>query len=232
MRIDVTDLFDDLFAIATIAYSRFRFIPTKDEWAKLDEWDAFCASLSDSFFVSLVANRANELTGQKLEAAEVKRRIITRHEMGVDGKSGFNLPYEYPLFFHSFKRPCAFAGKLTTEGSSRIYPSLFRPKHSLTLFLGKLPEYEFFIDRVPHNPKSDSPKLYCCTHGYETMFSGTVTKFYEVQDNWILREITLGDRLSRHTLVTPWWQPTEHLVKIDRELFQNMWDLAQTDNAK
>lgn len=232
MRIDVTDLFDDLFAVATIAYSRFRIAPTKDESSKLDEWDALCARLSNSFFLRLVANRANELTGQKIGVAEVKRRIIIQLEMGVDGKRGFNLPYEYPLFLHSPDRPCAFAGTLNTEGRSRIYPYLFRPKHTLTFFWGKLPESEYYIDRIPHDPQSDSPKLHYCAHGYETMFSGTVTKIYEVQDSWLLREITLGDRLSRRTLATPWWQPTDYLVQIDDELFQKMWELAETENTK
>ncbi|MCA9178812.1 MAG: hypothetical protein KDB14_30325 [Planctomycetales bacterium] len=232
MRIDVTDLFDDLFAVATIAYTRFRFVPADGNGAKLDEWDAFCAHLSDAYFLNLVANRAHELIRQDIPILDIKRRIIVRHEMGVDGQRGFNLPYEFPVFHHSSNRPCAFAGTLTVDGHSQIYPFLFRPKHSLTLHLGKIPASEFQIDRPPYDPSSDSQKLYYCEHGYETMFSGTVSKFYELHDGWILREITLGDRLSRHAMETPWWKPVDNLVSVNAGLFENLWRVAEDGDAK
>ena len=232
MRIDVTDLFDDLFAVATIAYPRFRFVPTEDDWSKLDEWDAFCLSLSDSYFLHLVANRAHEITRQKIPISDLKKRIIIRHELGSDGQRGFNLPYEFPLFHHSTKRPCAFAGTLTIDGRSHISTSLYRPKHTLNLHLGKIPDSEFKIGRKPYDPTSGS-KLSCyCEHGFETMFSGTVTKFYEIHDGWVLREITLGDRLLRHEKTKPWWKPIEELVTINRDLFENVWRLAESDDAR
>jgi len=232
MRIDVTDLFDDLFAIATIAFTRFGFVSTGKDWEKFVEWDAFCANLSDSFFLALVSNRAYEVTQQKISIEDLKCRIIIRHELGVDGQRGFNLRYEYPVFHHSSKQPCAFAGTLTRNGKSQLYTSLSRPKHSLSLHLGRIPEPEFQTNRTRYDPESRSSKLYYCEHGYETMFSGTVTMFYELQDGWVLREITLGDRLSRHECSSPWFKASECLLMIDVNLFENLWRLSEDENAK
>ena len=226
MKIDVSDLFDDLFTVAAVAHPRFRVHHEELNDCPENDWDSFCRQISNSLFLPACASRAYDYIAQRIPLSDIKRRIITPRLFGLDHDRGFNMWYSHPKFFWMTEHPCGFASTFLQNGVTQTFESLRRPEFSLTLHLGRLPEPEFTVLREPYDPNDDAPFSYYCRHGCQTM-SGPMMVAYEVHGNWALRKICFSNALYRTTLSTPRWKPIENLVQIDKLTFEDMWTNAR-----
>ncbi len=222
MRINVTDLFDSLFAIAALAHRDF-FDGAEGTDSDREQWASFCRNLSDTHFVPLCARRAFVLTHVAMPLADVKRRIITQVPFGPQGVL-LNMWYEGPRFFCAVDQPSGFAANFHHDGDESIREFLPRPQHGLTLHFGPVPEAESVGDRPAYD--ENLPHSYYCKHGVETMFAGRVTKLLETRGEWLVREVTLADTVHGHEWEQPRWIERKGLQEISRDLFQQMWTLA------
>ena len=222
MKIDVTDLFDGLFAVANLAYRDFfdSAIPTDDH---KEPWSRFCCELSDSYFVALAARRAYLATHEAISLTGIKRRIITQVPFGPRGTL-LNMWYESPRFFHSVERPSGFAANFHHDGVDSIREFLPRPEYSLTLHLGRIPATKSPVRRPEYDPRLTL--TYFCQHGVPTMFSGQATRLFETRGEWLIREVTISNTLTSHEWQPPRWIETTALQEIPSELFHQMWELA------
>ena len=225
MRIDVTDLFDSLFATVTLAHRAF-FDGAEETDSDREQWDRFCHNLSDTHFVALCARRAFVLTHVTMALADVKRRIITQVPFGPQGVL-LNMWYEGPRFFYADAQPSGFAANFRYDGLESIREFLPRPQHRLTLHFGRVPEAESVGNRPDYDAKL--PNSYYSKHGVETMFSGRVTQLLETRGEWLVREVTVADTVHGHEWEQPRWIETKGLQEISRDLFQQMWTLAVTN---
>lgn len=223
MRIDVSDLFDEMFAMATIAYRSFRLdAQVAEDW---DWWRKYCCDLSNSFFVPLVARRAFQLTHERHLAFEsLKRQIIVQTRFGGHG-IGFNMWYERPRFYESASHPSAFDVRFSHNNLESTREFLTRPRHSLFLHVGPIPPTEYDVENGSYDP--GKPLSYYRIPVYETMFSGRQTVLYETRGDWIVRSVTMAEALGRHLWKRPCWTDLEKCEPISAELFLNMWNLAE-----
>lgn len=222
MKIDVSDLFDELFAIAAIARRSFE----RDCAGDLDQdaWRVFCDQLSDAFFLPLVARRVVCLThDESISPASLKRHIITPYRFGPDG-TGFNMWYDRPRFFDDPAQPCAFEACFEYEGRVTPGHKLNRPQHSLRVHIGPTPATEYPTGAAPYDPAL--PCSYYRRTNIQAMFSGRQAKLYETRGEWIVREVTLGDSLTRSARPRPYWLDVSSCEPISVELFAEMWNMA------
>ncbi len=218
MKIDVTDLFDSLFTVATLAYRGF-FGDGGVSQADRDRWDdEFCGDLSDSYFVARAAHRAYQITHWEIPLAEVKRRIITPVSFGPLVK---NMWYRCPRFYSFYdENPSAFSASFKHNGCEMLRDFLPRPAHSLTLHIGRVPKPELTVDRPDFD--GNLACSYFRRHGVLTMFSGRVTELLETRGNWLTRKITIADEMSGFECANPAWIETKGLQQISTSLFQKL----------
>ena len=90
MKIDVSDLFDDLYDVAALARAKFELSQTIEPDRYCSEWQRFCDILSDTLFLPACASRVFGLTHNKISNEQVKSRIITE-KLSTNGKCKFLL---------------------------------------------------------------------------------------------------------------------------------------------
>lgn len=144
MFLNVSDLYDDLFSIATVAQSKFpesefsesKTRGTEDPSCWDDSvWQDFCQTISDSFFLPMCSKRFYEVTGQLCPAEQLQRRIIVQN---MTGKTGLDMWYCRPSFFYSLERPNSYVVNYCVAGHTSQFHAFAGEDYQLMLYVGRL----------------------------------------------------------------------------------------------
>jgi hypothetical protein len=223
MRIDVSDLFDDLYEVATFARIRFGWKADDDSDDRATAWRELCAALSDTLFLPACAKRAADLIGQQLSAAEIKQRIILERRPQTGNKVLY-LRYLGPEF--SFG-PGILANHLGDGSSASAYSSRYsRPQQKVTLWLGKLPPAEETLEPPPYPNGLDAPLRWYARQYFGFCSRAPVTEYYEFHGDWCLRRVHETEGQSQRSQPSGQWLATDDLTEISQDAFEAVWESA------
>lgn len=219
MKLDVSDLFDNLYDVASFARVRFDLSQTTEPDDESDEWHAFCESLSDSLFLPACANRAFSITHIRMNAADIKPRIISERSP----ETGTEVRYCRYLCPYFVGQPCFFA---SADSESQSASTFRRPKHKLTMWLGKLPPTAEEVTPPEYPTNLDEPVRHFVRQYIGFISRSPQTDYYEFHGDWCLRHVHHSDAsFSRFTL-NGQWRKIDELVEIPKDVFDTIWQAA------
>lgn len=213
MKLDVSDLFDHLYEVASFARVRFNLCQADEAGADDMEWDQFCSALSDQLFLPACASRVFSLLHIQIPPAEIKSRIITERSPS-DGTKIHYVRYQRPDFCRG---PC-FNATLICR----------RPRHALTLWLGTLPPHERDVVPPAYPKELDCPRRYYAHQSFGFLSRAPHTFYYEFHGDWLLRQVDQYDASFSKESLGGKWMRIDDLTEIPQEVFENVWDAART----
>jgi hypothetical protein len=222
MKLDVTDLFDHLYDVASFARARFNLSQSRNPDLPSDEWQDFCNTLSERLFLPACAARVFDLTHTRMEPSDLAGRIITE----MMPPSGVQIDYS------RYTRPYF-------DGSSRFIATpidesyevgpLSSTRCPLTLWLGKLPPKRIAVTPPPYPTNLSEPFRYA-VHQYMGMYGPRIS-YYELHGDWCLREVELIEATFVRQSLGGQWRKFDDLKSIGRADFEKVWDAAKDDNS-
>lgn len=219
MKIDVSDLFDDLYDVAALARAKFELSQTIEPDRYCSEWQRFCDILSDTLFLPACASRVFGLTHNKISNEQVKSRIITE-KLSTNGKCKFYSRYIGPDFV---SEACFFA----TPWVENDYGSSHRRQNfNLVLWLGELPPSEVELIPPSYPAHLDAQLQYFARVWYTFHTTRPQINYYEFHGDWCLREVKQSDASFVRETLGGQWRRFDDLSTIQKETFETLWNSA------
>ncbi|MCC9603108.1 hypothetical protein LOC67_21370 [Stieleria sp. JC731] len=217
MKLDVSDLFDRFYDVANIARSQFDFLQTKEGDTESRDWDSFCETLSDNLFLPACMGRAFNVTHIRMDASDVKSRLIAERRSENGAKIKF-CRYLRPCFG---LLPCFYAvADLDEPGSALTFR---RPTDRLKLWLGKIPPSELKLDPPEYPTELIAPTRYFARQSIGFVSRSPRTDYYEFHGEWLLRQVEQCDASFVRREVGGQFRQMEGLIEISNKLFETMW---------